>query len=80
MFNSPLGWCTVVRRWGALDEPISDCMRLQRCGMSVCPHAGRFAGVAGKPAGAGGTVAPLHARVGRNADPRLTAARLRTRP
>lgn len=50
MFNSPLGWCTVVRRWVALDEKISDCMRLQHCGMNACPHAERFAARSGQPA------------------------------
>jgi hypothetical protein len=53
MFNSPLGWCTVVRRWVALDEKISDCMRLQRCGVSACPHAERFTAGTGQPAAGG---------------------------
>lgn len=45
MFDSPLGWCAVVRKWVALDEGVAECMRLQRCNMAVCPQAHIFAPV-----------------------------------
>ncbi len=45
MFDSPLGWCAVVRKWVALDEGVAECMRLQRCNMAVCPIVQVFAPV-----------------------------------
>lgn len=43
MFDSPLDWCAVVRKWVALDEKISECMRTQRCNVAVCPKSHLFA-------------------------------------
>lgn len=46
MFDSPLEWCAVVRQWVALDESMTDCMRLQRCNASVCSKSHLFAAAA----------------------------------
>ena len=53
MFDSPLGWCAVVRKWVALDEGVSECMRLQHCNMTVCPMAQVFVQVHPEPAPGG---------------------------
>lgn len=43
MFDSPLVWCAVVRKWVALDESVFECMRLQCCKVTDCPISHLFA-------------------------------------
>lgn len=55
-----VGWCAVVEKWVALDEGVSDCLRLQRCTMAVCPKAHVFVPIHPEPALGGGQTAAIN--------------------